>query len=221
MFCFFPFPFTIVVLSLSTTIFSHCPNISIVVDLYSVDGVIESYVHTPVLLSGESQTINFRLTDIEISGNYYCKIKIILVNEDIYIKQLNSFISISIEDLGTFDLTFESPDSMISIVSDYNQLNLLIESSNIDGLSFNSPSEKTNLFDNYYLIKITENNGALVISSENPGFYGHILSTISMDQYRFDVQTVEDSTETIEGIIAPSISFEKTQTYSVNIILSN
>jgi len=144
-----------------------------------------------------------------------------LVNEDIYVEQLNSFISISLEDLGTFDLIFESPDSMISIASDYNQLNLLIESSNIDELNFNAPSEKTNLFDNYYLIKITENNGDLVISSESPGSYGHILSTISMDQYRFDVQTVEDSTETIEGIIAPSISFVKTQTYPVNIILNN
>ena len=196
-------------------------NISVVVNLYSVDGYIESYIHTPVLLSGESQTLDFGLTDIEISGNYYCKIKIILVNEDIYVEQLNSFISISLEDLGTFDLIFESPDSMISIASDYNQLNLLIESSNIDELNFNAPSEKINLFDNYYLIKITENNGDLVISSESPGSYGQILSTISMDQYRFDVQTVEDSTETIEGIIAPSISFVKTQTYPVNIILNN
>ena len=196
-------------------------NISVVVNLYSIDGYIESYIHTPVLLSGESQTLDFGLTDIEISGNYYCKIKIILVNEDIYVEQLNSFISISLEDLGTFDLNFESPDSMISIASDYNQLNLLIESSNIDELNFNAPSEKTRLVDNYYLIKITENNGDLVISSESPGSYGHILSTISMDQYRFDVQTVEYSTETIEGIIAPSISFVKTQTYPVNIILNN
>ena len=110
---------------------------------------------------------------------------------------------------------------MISIVSEYNQLNLLVESSNIDELSFSSPFEKNNLFDNYYLISITDNSGDLLISSENPGSYGSVLSTISMDQYRFSVQTMESSGETIEGIIAPSVTFVKTQTYTVNIILNN
>ena len=196
-------------------------NISVVVDLYSIEGYIESYSLTPILLSGNSQTLDFRLTGINTPGNYYCRIETTLVNEEIYVSELNSFISVSLEDLGTFDLTFESSDSVILIPSDYNHLNLLIESSNIDDLSFSSSFEKTNLFDNYYLIRITDNSGGLVISSENSGSYGYILSAISMDQYRFSVQTIESSTETVEGIIAPSISFTKTQTYTVNIILNN
>ena len=196
-------------------------NISIVVELYSIDDYIGSYSRTPNLLSGESQTLDFELTGIDSPGNYYCKTKVILVNENIYVERFDSFISVSLEDLGTFDLTFENTDSLISIVSDYNRLNLLIESSNIDELSFSSPFVKSNLFDNYYLISVNDNSGDLQISSENPGLYGSVLSTISMDQYRFSVQTTEDPTETIEGIIAPSITFEKTETYTVNIILNN
>ena len=196
-------------------------NISVVVDLYSIDGYITSYSRTPNLLSGDSQTLDFELAGIDSPGNYYCKTEVTLVEENIYVSRFDSFISVSLEDLGTFDLTFEDTDSVISIVSDYSQLNLLVESSNIDELSFSSPFEKTNLFDNYYLISITDNSGDLLISSENPGSYGSVLSTISMDQYRFSVQTMESSGETIEGIIAPSVTFVKTETYTVNIILNN
>ena len=196
-------------------------NISVVVDLYSIDGYIASYSRTPNLLSGDSQTLDFELTGIDSPGNYYCKTKVTLVEENIYVSRFDSFISVSLEDLGTFDLTFEDTDSVVSIVSDYSQLNLLVESSNIDELSFSSPFEKTNLFDNYYLISITDNRGDLLISSENPGSYGSVLSTISMDQYRFSVQTIESYGETIEGIIAPSVTFVKTETYTVNIILNN
>ena len=196
-------------------------NISVVVDLYSIDGYITSYSRTPNLLSGDSQTLDFELAGIDSPGNYYCKTEVTLVEENIYVSRFDSFISVSLEDLGTFDLTFEDTDSVISIVSDYSQLNLLVESSNIDELSFSSPFEKTNLFDNYYLISITDNSGDLLISSENPGSYGSVLSTISMDQYRFSVQTIESYGETIEGIIAPSVTFVKTETYTVNIILNN
>jgi len=196
-------------------------NISVIVDLYSIDGYVESYSRTPNLLSGDSQILDFELAGIDSPGNYYCKTEVILVKENIYINRFDSFVSISLEDLGTFELTFENPDSVVSIVSDYNQLNLLVESSNIDELIFSSPFEKANLFDNYYLISINDNSGDLLISSENPGSYGSVLSTISMDHYRFSVQTTEDPIETIEGIIAPSVNFEKTETYTVNIILNN
>ena len=196
-------------------------NISVIVDLYSIDGYVESYSRTPNLLSGDLQTLDFELAGIDSPGNYYCKTEVILVKENIYVNRFDSFISVSLEDLGTFDLTFENPDSVVSIVSDYNQLNLLVESSNIDELSFSSPFEKNNLFGNYYLISITDNSGDLLISSENPGSYGSVISAISMDQYRFSVQSMESSGETVEGIIAPSVTFVKTQTYTVNIILNN
>jgi hypothetical protein len=196
-------------------------NISIIVDLYSIDGYVESYSRTPNLLSGDSQILDFELVGIDSPGNYYCKTEVILVKENIYVNRFDTFVSVSLEDLGTFELTFENPDSVVSIISDYNQLNLLIESSDIDELIFSSPSEKTSLFDNYHLISINDNSGDLLISSENPGSYGSVLSAISMDHYRFSVQTVEDPTETIEGIIAPSVNFEKTETYTVNIILNN
>ena len=196
-------------------------NISVIVDLYSVDGYVESYSRTPNLLSGDLQTLDFELAGIDSPGNYYCKTEVLLVKKNIYVSRFDSFISVSLEDLGTFDLTFENPDSVDSIAYDYNQLNLLVESSNIDELIFSSPFEKNNLFGNYYLISITDYSGELLISSENPGPYGSVLSAISMDQYRFSVQTMESSGETVEGIIAPSVTFVKTQTYTDNIILNN
>jgi len=42
-----------------------------------------------------------------------------------------------------------------------------------------------------------------------------------MDENRFDIKALEDSTETLEGIIAPSIEFINFNTYSANLELSN
>ena len=42
-----------------------------------------------------------------------------------------------------------------------------------------------------------------------------------MDENRFEIKALEDSTETLEGIIAPSIEFINFNTYSANLELSN
>ena len=54
-------------------------NISVIVDLYSENGYVESYSRTPNLLSGDLQTLDFELAGIDSPGNYYCKTEITLV----------------------------------------------------------------------------------------------------------------------------------------------
>ena len=196
-------------------------NISVNVDLYDSTDHIESYTFAPIITSGSSQTLEIGLPGIKDSGNYYCILNIGLVNEDIYSTTLYSFVSVSIDNLGGTELYFEDNDESVTIETNYNQINLLIESSNAEKLSFSSPFEITNLFDNYYLVTLYDNIGNLVVSSEESGGNGRIISAISMDQYQFSAQTVETAFETVEGIIAPSVSFEKKQTYDVSIIISN
>ena len=196
-------------------------NISITVNLYDSNDYIESYAFAPIITSGSSQTLEIGLPGIKDSGNYYCVLSIRLVDEDIYSTTLYSFVSVSINNLGESELYFEDNDESITIETNYNQINLLIESSNPEKLSFSSPFEITNLFDNYYLVKLYDNIGNLVVSSEESGIHGRIISAISMDQYQFNVQTLETASETVEGIIAPSLSFEKKQTYDVSINISN
>ena len=196
-------------------------NISIVTELYSSYGYVESYNIAPSIPSGTTQTLEIGLPGINEPGNYYCILKITLVNEDIYFTTLHSFISVSIDNLGSFELIFEESEDEITIETDYSQINLLIKSSNVDELSFSSPYEITSLLDDYYLLKLYDNVDNLIISSDNTGHHGLVVAAISMDQYQFSVQTVENASETIEGIIAPSVSFVKTRNYEVNIIISN
>ena len=196
-------------------------NISVTVDLYDSNSYIESYTLSPIIPSGTSQTLKIGLPGINESGNYYCALNIGLVNEEIFSTTLYSFVSISIDNLGSYEMYFEETDESITIETNYNQINLLIKSSNVEELSFSSPFEINHLFDIYYLVSLYDNVGNLVVSSEDTGDYGLVMSAISMDQYQFSAQTVESSYETVEGIIAPSVSFDKRQTYEVSIIINN
>lgn len=196
-------------------------NISITVDLYNINNHIESYNFAPVIASGSSQILEIGLPGISDSGNYYCVLNIGLVNEEIYSTTLYSFISVSIDNLGNSELYFEDNEDYVTIETNYNQINLLMKSPNVEELSFSSPFEITYLFDDYHIVSLYDNIGNLVISSEDSGEHGRIISAISMDQYQFSVQAAELASETIEGIIAPSVSFDKRQTYEVSIIVNN
>ena len=144
-------------------------NISVSVDLYDLNNYIESYSFAPILSSGMSQTLGIGLPGINDSGNYYCVLNIGLVNEEIYSTTLYSFVSVSIDNLGSHDLYFEETDDLITIETDYNQINLLIKSSKAEELSISSPFEINNLFDDYYLINIYDNVGNVIIGSESAG----------------------------------------------------
>ena len=176
-------------------------NITVSVQLHSKTDEISTYLRTPNLISGENQSINFGLGDLE-AGIYYCVLDIILIDEKIYSRQYFSFVSIS-----TTNLLDES-----ELYSNFERRNILIQ---IDEWSEDTDYQITHLIDNYYLIELSNENFIL----EQPNY--RLISAISMDENRFEIKALEDSTETLEGIIAPSIEFINFNTYSANLELSN
>jgi len=176
-------------------------NVTISVKIYSKTAEIGTYLRTPNLLSGEQQNINFGFGDL-MAGNYYCVLDVILIDEKIYSKHDLIFVSISTTNLldeNILDSTFE-------------RTNLLIQ---VDDWNEDTNYQVTNLIDNYYLVELSNDDFILEQSSYR------LISAISMDENRFEFVSLEDSTETVEGIIAPSIEFEKFNTYSANLELSN
>ena len=180
-------------------------NITISVELYGINGKIDSYLRTPNLPSGESQDIDFRFTDLS-AGNYYCIINITLIEEKIYRTESITLLSISTTNL----------DNTYPINSDFDRLNLLIETETIEDFTLNVNYQSTKLISNYFLIEI-ETDGDIIL---NPSNY-RLISAISMDENRFSIDLEEESSMTIEGIVAPSIEFETLQTYSSSITINN
>jgi len=179
-------------------------NVTISVELYGMDGLINSYLRTPNLPSGESQEVDFRFTGLS-AGNYYCTIDIILIEEKIYKFESIILLSISTTNLDSYPIN-----------SDFERLNLLIETENIEDFTLSVNYQSTKLINNYFLIEI-ETDETLTL---NPSDY-RLISAISMDENRFSIILEEESGMTIEGIIAPSIEFENLQTYSSSITINN
>ncbi len=180
-------------------------NITISVELYGMNGKINSYLRTPNLPSGENQEIDFRFTDL-LAGNYYCTINIILIEEKIYKSESITLFSISTTNL----------DNTYPINSNFERLNLLIETETIEDFTLDVNYQSTKLIANYFLIEI-ETDETIIL---NPSNY-RLISAISMDENRFSIILEEESDMTIEGIIAPSIEFETLQTYSSSITINN
>ena len=179
-------------------------NVTISVELYGMDGLINSYLRTPNLPSGESQEVDFRFTGLS-AGNYYCTIDIILIEEKIYKFESIILLSISTTNLDSYPIN-----------SDFERLNLLIETETIEDFTLSVNYQSTKLINNYFLIEI-ETDETLTL---NPSDY-RLISAISMDENRFSIDLEEESGMTIEGIIAPSIEFENLQTYSSSITINN
>ena len=176
-------------------------NITVSIQVYSKTAEIGTYLRTPNILSGEQQNINFAFGHLD-AGNYYCVLDIILIDEKIYSK--NDLIFMSISTTNLLDTTV--------IDSDFQRTNIIIQ---IDNWNDETNYQVTPLIENYYLIELS--NEDFVIEETNY----RLISAISMDENRFEFESLEESAETIEGIIAPSIEFEAITTYSVNLVLSN
>jgi len=196
-------------------------NISIIVELYYQNEYIDSYSKSLTLQSNESQIIDFRFLTINNPGNYYCKIRTIILNENIFLSDLITFISFSTVNLGSFELNFTDNSNNLAITSESNSINLLLESNDIDNLIFNNTNETIHLLEQYYLIKIYDVDKTLLIETKTNGAYGHIISSIIMDEYKFSAVAEENIIETIEGIMAPTILFEKQEDYYATIIIDN
>ena len=194
-------------------------NITATVKLFSENEIIDEYTGTISIASKEVDTIEFLLTGIDKPGTYYGNVVIKIVNEEIFQREMNFLLSISIENLGTYELDLD--ENGIAINSEYSKINLLINSTNIDGIEFNQPNEVNNLYGSIYLVKLYQNEGFLEISSNEAANYGRIISIISMDEYRFEAKSTSEKTETIEGITAPSVLFIDKEPYIINVQITN
>ena len=179
-------------------------NITISVELYGINGKIDSYLRTPNLPSGESQEIDFRFADLS-AGNYYCIINVTLIEEKIYRSESITLLSISTTNLDNYPIN-----------SNFERLNLLVETETIEDFALDVNYQSTKLINNYFLIEIETDEPVIL----NPSNY-RLISAISMDENRFSIDLEEESSMTIEGIIAPSIEFETLQTYSSSITINN
>ncbi len=176
-------------------------NISVFVNLYSNEELIETYTSSPNLLTEEIQDINFRLTNLD-AGNYYCSVKVILIEEDVYYWEDLILISISSTNLG----------NALPIVSNFENLNLLVEIDNVTSFEY----EIIHLIDNYHVINIVSDDEIII----DQGDY-RLISAISMDESKFKILAEEESQETVEGILAPSIIFGDFMTYNTKINIEN
>jgi len=180
-------------------------NITITVDLFSSDMKIGTYFRTPNIESGESQSINFRFTEISSPGNYYCNIQIKLVNENIYYEEYNAFLSIS-----THNIEIINP-----IVSNSEKINILIETNDIEELQLNANYQVEPLIRNYFLIKVSDETNVIHWDQSV-----RIISIIGMDEEKFSTN-LDISDETIDTAIWPSISFDSKKTYYAKFIINN
>ena len=214
-------PETIVSLE-NTGIFNQqLGNISVELQLFSINGMLESHIRRPDIPSGENFNLEVRWQKITSPGNYYAKINITLINKEIYNYEMTSFISYSTIDLGQYNLNFENIDSLVRVPTEFKRLNLLIESSEIELLEFSNNPSISHLSENFYIVEIEKVSDEITISSNKTNFLGKIISCISMDEKGFNVHTEEEYEETIEGIIAPSIYFDEIRAYYLNFVISN
>ena len=180
-------------------------NITISVDLFSSDEKIGTYLRTPNIESGESQNISFIFTEIYSPGNYYCNIKIILINENIYYEEYNTFLSISMYNI----------DIVNPISSNSEKMNILIQTNDIETLQLDENYQIKPLIDNYFLIETSEETNTIYWNQSV-----RIISIIDMDEEKFTLD-LEGYDENIDTLVWPSISFDSKKLYYAKFIINN
>ena len=179
-------------------------NVTINIDLFNANEKIGTYLRTPNIESKESQNINFRFTEIEAPGNYYCKIQITLINDKIYYEEVNTFLSISMHNI-------EITNPVVTI-SD--KINILTQTDNIELLDLDGPYLIKPLIDNYFLLEISDTNNEIYLNESV-----RIISLISMDERKFSISTEGD--ETADTLAWPSIDFDINKPYYARVIINN
>ena len=180
-------------------------NVTITVDLFRSDGKIGTYLRTPNIESGESQDINFRFTEISLPGNYYCAIQIMLINENIYYEEYNTFLSISM-----YNIEIVNP-----IISNSEMINILIQTNDIDAFQIDGDYQINTLLDNYFLVEILDKTDVI---SWNQSV--RIISIIDMDEEKFTVN-LDHYEGDIDTLVWPSISFDSMKSYYAKFIINN
>ena len=180
-------------------------NATISVDLFSPNEKIGTYLRTPNIESGEIQTINFRFTEISTPGNYYCNIKITLINQDIYYEEKNTFLSIS-----RHNIEIGNP-----LISNSDKTNILIQTSNIESINLENDYLIKPLIEDYFLLEISNSPSEIFWNQSI-----RIISIISMDQVKFST-SFGDNEETADTTVWPSINFDSKKIYYAEFIINN
>ena len=195
-------------------------NISIVATLFSEDEEVATYIETPSIEAGENQNIIFRINENLGPGNYYIKIKSTIIDKELFYDEKIVFISISNENLGGFDINLSEQQNKITIESQNNEMQILLQTDQISTLNLNKENTLKELINNYYIVKISSNYENIELTTESD-FVGRILSIVSMDQIKYNVKDEETEISTIEGITAPTIIFDDGREKTIRVWISN
>ena len=195
-------------------------NVSIFNEVRDDSGIIESYVSIASIENAETQKIKVDFDDILEPGNYYLITRIIILNENIFLEEKISFISVSNYNYGEFEINLQGENDFFEIETQNDNVELLINTEDFENLEIYSDYTFTQLIEHFYVVSITEMGNNINIGT-NSSFRGRILSIINLDQIKFSVNSESTSVETVEGITAPAIIFNDGTSRTLNLKIEN
>ena len=195
-------------------------NVSIFNEIRNEGGIIESYMSVASIETGETQEIKVDFDQILDPGNYYLITRITVLNEDIFLEEKISFVSVSNYNYGEFEINIQGENDFFEIRTQNDNVELLINSKDFHNIEIYNDYTFTQLIENFYVVSITETGKNINIGT-NSSFSGRILSIINLDQIKFSVSSESSSIETVEGINAPAIIFDDGTSRTLNVKIEN
>ena len=195
-------------------------NVTIFNEIRDESGILESYVSIPSIENDETQKIEVDFDEILGPGNYYLITKIMILNENIFLEEKLSFISVSNYNYGEFEINLQEENDIFEIETQNDNVELLINTEDFENIEIYSDNTFTQLTEDFYVVSITEMEKNIKIGT-NSSFSGKILSIINLDQIKFSVSSEGTSVETVEGITAPAIIFDDGTSRTLNVKIDN
>ena len=210
-------------------------NVSIIAKLFNENEMLNSFAALPSIESGETQSIKINIDDNLEPGNYFVRLETTILNNNLFSEQRLIFISVSNYNYGVFELNLTQESKLFTTEIQNDNIQILINSEEINKLNFSSDYTISELTENHYIIKAQNIEGIVELHTET-NFVGKILSIINMDEIKYSIIDEQTKISTIEGITAPSIIFDDgnekiltitirnegfyTETYNLNYIYS-
>ena len=210
-------------------------NVSIIAKLFNENEMLNSFAALPSIESGETQSIKINIEDNLEPGNYFVRLETTILNNNLFSEKRLIFISVSNYNYGVFELNLTQESKLFTTEIQNDNIQILINSEEINKLNFSSDYIISELTENYYIIKAQNIEGIVELHTET-NFAGKILSIINMDEIKYSIIDEQTKISTIEGITAPSIIFDDgnekiltitirnegfyTETYNLNYIYS-
>ena len=195
-------------------------NISILTEIYDDSGFVESQADVTSIGTGENQNIKVTFNKKLEPGHYYLKLKTTIIDETIFFNEKISFLSVSNNNYGDFDLKLSDNNEIFSFESHNDRIELLVKTNMIDNLNISTEVSINELTKDHYLISI-DNAEKEIYFSTSTIFNGEILSIINLDEVKYSVNYEEANIITVEGITAPAIIFDDGNTEIIVIRINN